>query len=291
MSLAELVALALKISIFAIVFSIGMSARPGDFTGVLRHPGRLVRSLLAMIVVMPLLAVLLVSIFDLPRPVGVMLIALALAPVPPILPGKQAKAGGDAAYAVRLLAAAGLVAIVTIPVELELIQLAFGKRLGAPPGLVAGLVATSILAPLLAGALVARFAPSLASRLRPLFSKIGGLLLLAATALILFTQWRAIVELVGDGTLLAMAIFIVSGLIVGHLLGGPEADDRTVLAIATASRHPGIALAIAQINYPEEKYLAAAALIFLLTNAVLTAPYVFWRKRVGAVGGLSAPAS
>ena len=280
MSLAEIFALAIKISIFAIVFSIGMSVQPGDFSGVLRTPGRLARSLLAMVVVMPLLAVLLVLAFDLPPPVGVMLIALALAPVPPILPGKQTKAGGDAAYAVRLLAAIGLVAIITIPLELELIQLTFGMRVGAPPGLVAGLVATSILAPLLAGALVARLAPGMESRLRPLVSKIGGLLLLTAMAMILVTQWRAMFELIGDGTLLAMSIFVVCGLIVGHLLGGPEPDDRTVLAIATASRHPGIALAIAHINYPEEKQLAAAVLIFLLTNAALTAPYVFWRRRV-----------
>ncbi len=285
MSLAELVALAIKISIFAIVFALGMNARLDDFMGVLRSPGRLARSLVAMVVVMPLLAVLLVKAFDLPRPVGVMLIALALAPVPPILPGKQTKAGGDAVFAVRLLAAVGLIAIISIPLELELIELAFGMSLSAPPGLVASLVATSILAPLLAGALVARFAPSLASRLRPLVSKIGGVSLLAATAVILVTQWRVIVELVGDGTLLAMAIFVVSGLIVGHLLGGPDADDRTVLAIATASRHPGIALAIAHINYPQETDLAAAVLIFLLTNAALTAPYVFWRKR--AVAGAS----
>ena len=73
MSLAEIFALAIKISIFAIVFSIGMSVQPGDFSGVLRTPGRLARSLLAMVVVMPLLAVLLVLAFDLPPPVGVML--------------------------------------------------------------------------------------------------------------------------------------------------------------------------------------------------------------------------
>jgi len=282
MSPAELVALAIKISIFAIVFALGMSARLDDFMGVLRSPGRLARSVLAMVVVMPLLAVLLVKAFDLPRPVGVMLIALALAPVPPILPGKQNKAGGDAVYALRLLAGVGLIAIISIPLELELIELAFGMSLSAPPGLVAGLVATSILAPLLAGALVAQFAPNLASRLRPLFSKIGGVSLLAATAVILVTQGRAIVELIGDGTLLAMAIFVICGLIVGHLLGGPDADDRTVLAIATASRHPGIALAIAHINYPQETDLAAAVLIFLLTNAALTAPYIIWRRRTVA---------
>ena len=289
MSLAELVVLAIKISIFAIVFAIGMSARPGDLMCVMRTPGRLARSLLAMVVVMPLLAVLLVTLFDLPRPVGVMLIALALAPVPPILPGKQAKAGGDAVYAIGLLAAVALIAIIGIPLELELIELAFGMSLGIPAERVAALVATSILAPLLAGAAVARLAPKLASRLGPLFSKAGGLLLLTGTAAILATQWRAMAELVGDGALLAMTIFVVAGLVVGHLLGGPDPDDRTVLALATASRHPGIALLIAQINYPQETALAAAVLIFLVTNAVLTAPYVFWRKRIGAGRDLSAP--
>ena len=290
MSLAELVVLAIKISIFAIVFAIGMTARPGDLMCVMRTPARFARSLLSMVVVMPLLAVLLVTVFDLPRPVGVMLIALSLAPVPPILPGKQAKAGGDAVYAIGLLATVALVAIIGIPLELELIELTFGMTLGIPPGRVAGLIATSILAPLLAGAAVARFAPKLASRLGPLFSKTGGLLLLAGTAAILVTQWRAMAELVGDGTLLAMTTFVVVGLAVGHLLGGPDPNDRTVLALATASRHPGIALLIAQINYPQETALAAAVLIFLVTNAVLTAPYVFWRKRIGAGGDLSMPA-
>ncbi len=290
MSLAEIVILGLKISIFAIVFAIGMRAGPGDLMCVMRTPGRLARSLLAMVVVMPLLAVLLVATFDLPRPVGVMLIALALAPVPPILPGKQAKAGGDAVYAVGLLAAVALIAIIVIPLELELIELTFGMDLGVPPGRIASLAATSILVPLIVGAAVARLAPALASRLSPLFSKTGGILLLVATAAILVTQWRAMLQLVGDGTLLAMAIFVVVGLTAGHLLGGPDPDDRTVLALATASRHPGIALLIAQINYPQETALAAAVLIFLVTNAVLTAPYVFWRKRVGAAGDLSMPA-
>ena len=289
MSLGELVVLAIKISIFAIVFAIGMSARPGDLMCVMRTPGRLARSLLAMVVVMPLLAVLLVTVFNLPRPVGVMLIALSLAPVPPILPGKQAKAGGDAVYAIGLLAAVALIAIIAIPLELELIELAFGMSLGIPPERVAALIATSILAPLLAGAAVARLAPKLASRLGPMFSKAGGLLLLAGTAAILVTQWGAMAELIGDGTLLAMTIFVVVGLVVGHLLGGPDSDDRTVLALATASRHPGIALLIAQINYPQETALAAAVLIFLVTNAVLTAPYVLWRKRIWPGGDLSTP--
>ena len=89
-----------------------------------------------------------------------------------------------------------------------------------------------------------------------------------------------------DGTVVAMGLFIVVGLLAGHLLGGPATDDRTVLAMATASRHPGVALAVAHLNFPDEA-LPAAVLLFLLANAVLSIPYVAWRKRAGAAGDLA----
>lgn len=37
-----------------------------------------------------------------------------------------------------------------------------------------------------------------------------------------------------------------------HWLGRPDPDDRTALAIASSMRHPGVALAIARLNFPEE---------------------------------------
>jgi BASS family bile acid:Na+ symporter len=65
---------------------------------------------------------------------------------------------------------------------------------------------------------------------------------------------------------------------VGHFLGGPSAQDRTVLAIATSSRHPGLALAIARANYPEQATLVAGAVvIYLVFRLVLAIPYYRWR--------------
>ena len=57
--------------------------------------------------------------------------------------------------------------------------------------------------------------------------------------------------------------------------------------MASATRHPGVALAIAQLNYPQEPALLAAALLFILTNLVLTAPYVAWRRKIGAARDLA----
>ena len=85
--------------------------------------------------------------------------------------------------------------------------------------------------------------------------------------------------LVGNGTGLAFATFVAVGLAIGHLLGGPAPANRTSLAISTASRHPGIALALAQANFPAEKLVLAALLLYLLINAIVSIPYILWIKR------------
>lgn len=287
MALIEIIPLVLKASILAIVFALGLNAKPADLFYLLKRPGQLARSLLAMSVIMPLIAFALVLALDLPRPVAIMLVALSLAPVPPILPRKQTKAGGTAAYSISLLVSVGLISLVWIPLALEIDQRLLGMPLGIPLTSVATLIATTILAPLLVGLVVGKLAPALAARVAPILSIVGMLLLVAAAGAIIFSQWDAIESLVGDGTLLATALFIVIGLAVGHLLGGPDPDDRTVLAMATASRHPGVALAIASINFPAETAVTAAVLMFLLANIVLTIPYIAWRKRAGAAGDLA----
>jgi BASS family bile acid:Na+ symporter len=89
--------------------------------------------------------------------------------------------------------------------------------------------------------------------------------------------------LVGNGTLVAIAAFVVLGLAIGHVLGGPNPHDRSVLALATASRHPAIALTIAQTNFPNQP-VVPAILIYLILGVVLGIPYIKWRQRVDGVG-------
>ncbi|MGH2414231.1 MAG: hypothetical protein ACRDEA_11210, partial [Microcystaceae cyanobacterium] len=88
----------------------------------------------------------------------------------------------------------------------------------------------------------------------------------------------AIAALIGNGTLIAIIIFILIGLLAGHLLGGPDPNDRTVLALSTVSRHPGIAIAIAHINFSGQKLAPAAIVLYLLVNAVVTILYLKSRK-------------
>jgi BASS family bile acid:Na+ symporter len=278
MTVAQLVLLALKLSIIVIVFALGLKTTPSGWLWLLRRPGLLAKSLLAMNVIMPAFAIAAVELMHLKHPVVVALIALSLSPVPPLLPRKLAQAEA-AHFAVNLLAIAAALSVIWIPITIEIVERIAGRPLAAPPLTVAKLVALMVLVPLLAGTVVGAYARGLADRIGPRLSRAAGVVLLLALVLILFQFWRAALGLVGDGTLLALIGFIVVGLIVGHLLGGPEEGGRSVLALASASRHPGIAAAIAHLNFPNERDVPAAILLYLLLGALVSLPYIRWRKR------------
>ena len=96
---------------------------------------------------------------------------------------------------------------------------------------------------------------------------------------ILISAAPAIWALIGNGTLVALAAFVLVGVAIGHFLGGPEPENRAALAISTASRHPGIAGAVAAANFPDQKLVTAAVLLYLLVNALVLTPYQSWIKR------------
>ena len=287
MTLASLIPLLVKASIWLTVFALGLEVSIEDVLFLGRKPALLLRSLLAMDVIMPLVAVALAVAFDLRPAVKIALVALALSPVPPVLPKKQMKAAGASAYAFGLLVTAGLFAIVFIPFALNLIERLREMNAHLSAGQVAQIVLITVLAPLGTGLIVRRIAPTVAQRIvRPL-SIAATVLLFAGIAPILFTKWPDMVAVIGNGTLLAIAAFIVVGLIVGHLLGGPDPADRTVLALSTAARHPGVALAIAAAAFPQQKLVLPTILLYLIAGAILTIPYSKWRQRKAEVAGLT----
>jgi len=279
MELATLISIVIRASVGLIVFGLALNASPQDALYLLRRPGQLVRSLLAMNVIMPLFAAALAALFDLNPAVKIALIALAVSPVPPVLPKKQLKAGGRASYAVGLLVAAALLAIVFVPVAVELLGSAFGTPAHVSVAAIARLVFSTVLAPLAAGMVVRCVMPGIAERLAQPISLVATALLVASILPILLTAWPAMVSLVGNGTIVALGAFTLAGLAAGHLLGGSDPDDRAVLALATASRHPGVALAIASANFPEQKLVPAAVLLYLIVSTIVSIPYLIWRRR------------
>ena len=274
----HLVILAFQISIVCTVFGYGLKTTLDDLLYVVRSPGLLVRSLIAVFVIMPVVAVALARWFDFPRTVEIALIALAISPTPPLLPKREAKTGGYEPYGLGLMALLALLSIAVVPLSAMLLSAFFGRRFGAPALAIAGIVFKAVLLPLAVGMTVRALRPAIAARLDKPIAMIPMVLMPLAAAVLLISTAPAMWRLIGGGTIVAMLLFLSIGFVVGHVMGGPDPDHAIVLAISTACRHPAIALAIASANFLDEQF-GAAIILYVLLGLVAGIPYTMWNKR------------
>jgi len=276
---AEIVLFVVRASLALTVLAVCLNGRAGDATYLLRHPRLLLRSFIAMSVVMPFVALWFAIVFALSPPVKLALITLAISPVPPFLPDKALKSGGDSSYDVSLLTTMSALSIVVIPLTMLLFGRLFGLPLTVPATTIANIVVNGILLPAAIGLSVRRFAPVLADKVMRPIAILAKLMLVGGLIPLLIKTWPAIHSVVDDGTLFAIIAITLIGLAVGHVLGGPVPDDRPVLALATASRHPAVAIAVASTMFPNEHMVGAAVLANVLITAAVTIPYVRMSRR------------
>src|SRR6185437_9834591 len=123
--LFQVAVLALKVSIIIQVFAIGVGATWYDAIYLFRHPKLLFNSILARNVAVPVIAILLIKLMSLQGAVAITIAALAVTPVPPLLPRSQLKAGARSEYVLGLLVSHSVLAVVFVPVTVALMDLAF----------------------------------------------------------------------------------------------------------------------------------------------------------------------
>jgi bile acid:Na+ symporter, BASS family len=275
-----LVKLVLMTGIVLTVLSIGLCARPADTLLLLRNPKLGVRAMVSMFVLTPLFVTGLVWTVQLGPADRAALIALAISPMPPILPRRQAIVGGGGDYAVGLSVLAAVVSIVIAPIVVWLVGRLFGVATIFDPVALLRVLAVTVGVPLAAGILIARLWPR-AAVLSPVVGRAALVLLVASAAIVMFKEAPAIAGRVGNGLVPVTAAIVLFGLLVGHLLGGPDPGNQGALALATSARHPGVAISLATATFPlDQKAIVATVLLFLLANVVLTLPYVLWRRRL-----------
>jgi BASS family bile acid:Na+ symporter len=201
--------------------------------------------------------------------------------------GKALKVGGTRKYVYGIQAAAAVMALVSVPLLGGLAARFYNVEALFPVAVVARNVAKGIFLPLCLGLALGRWAlPSHALRIAPAVSLIGNILLLLAFVPIVVGAWPAIARLIGDGAVLVIALFLALSALGGHLLGDPASPSS--LAIAAATRHPGIALALASAN-EGNKSVSAAVLLVLLTGIVVLIPYQIFIRRMGATTAADQP--
>lgn len=266
----------LKLFVTIIIFGIGLDSTPRDAIRLFRHPGLLLRSLLAMYVLVPLAAVLLVWLLPLPAGVEAGLLVLAVSAGAPLLPRKLLGIG-DGAYIFSLVVVSSVLAVVFVPLWLEILIPLFPRLPHLAPHQAALVLGESFFLPLLAGMVIRWLLPKFAAWTGGRLVGLAGLALTVTALALLAVNWHVALEVRWPGVA-ALAVLILISLIVGHLVGGSNEEDRTALAVACATRHIGVAVVVATAM-PGVR-AAVVISVYIAISVAVTLPYMRWRRKV-----------
>ena len=267
-------------TLFAVMFDLGLAIVPGELRWVAQRPVLLVKALFAVLVAVPVLALVVTRALDLPRPVEIGIVLMAISPGAPVALRHSTGAGGHRTFAPALQIAVALLAVVSMPLSIAILNDYYAAQAVVDPQHLARQVFFAQLLPLGLGMAMNRLANAAAAWVEPRLRRLGSVLLIVLLVLVLIDIWQVVI---GAGWRAVLAIVLVTALAlaVGHLLGGPEPATRTATAICSAARNPGLALLVATLNRAPPA-ITATVLAYLVIAAVTLIPYVVWRRRAVA---------
>ena len=266
----------LKLSVVALLLAIGMLTTKKEITYLWRRPKLLLRSLLAMYVLIPLAAIAFVSILPLADGLKLAVFVLAISAGAPLLPKKLMGIGADE-YVLSLVVTASVLAIFTVPAWSAALGPLFGKESHLAPVEVAMLIAKSFLLPMICGMLVRKYFPDKSELFADQILTIAGLILALSAIVLLAINWQLLVK-AGWPALLTLSGLTLLSLVIGHLMGGEEPGERTALAVSCATRHLGLAVLVAAaVPGPKTAVFIAA---YLVSSAIVVIPYLKWQRKI-----------
>ena len=263
------------------MFGIGLGLGPGDLRRAWRSPGPVLRGLLAVLVAVPVLALIIVRALELPVLAQAGIVLMAMSPGAPVALRRSLDAGGHSAFAPGLQICVALLAVLSMPLSIAALNQIYGAHASIAPAEVMSQVLMAQLVPLgLASCSGARSprsprasspgsrgsATSCWSRPSHSASRVRGEATLRA----------------GMPVLAACVALHGAALGAGHLFGGPGRATRTATAMISAARNPGLALLVATQNAAPPQ-VTATILAYLVISALVITPYAIWRHRTGAL--------
>jgi BASS family bile acid:Na+ symporter len=264
-------------TVFTVMFTVGLSIVLGELKWIWQRPAPMVRGLFAVLVAVPVLALVISRALELPRLSEIGLVLMAIAPGAPVALRRSLEAGGHHAFAPSLQIGVAVLAVVSMPLSIAVLNHLYGGHASISPWDVARQVCVAQLLPLALGMGVRKSGASLAMRIEPRLRQVSAGLLVAVLVLVLIDTWRILLD-ANPRALAAIALTLGVALAAGHWLGGPEPAMRTAVAISSAARNPGLALLVATVNHAPSE-VTAVILAYLVVAVFGIVPYIAWRRR------------
>ena len=263
--LSKIVPIAMLAFVVSSMLAVGVSLTVGQILDPLRNVKLVCLSLLANFVLMPVAALAIARLLRLDQPLGIALILLGAAAGAPFLPKLAGLAKGNLAFAVGLMVLLMVLTVAYMPLVLPLLL----EGVSVDPMSIARSLLLLMLLPLAVGlALNARF-EGVARKLRSPLNQISSLSLILLIALLLVTNIRNVISLFGTRGVLASVIFLLVGVAIGWVLGGPGPETKGVLSLGTAQRNIAAALVVGGKNFDDPQVLVMVVVVAVVGLLIL----------------------
>lgn len=240
-------AIALPIVLFCIMFGMGTTLTLDNFRLLLKQPRAIGVGMVAQMLLLPLLAWVLLSAFDLPPELFVGFMILALAPGGTTSNAFSYLAGGNLALSIALTAIVSLLVPFTIPLlaaPLLESRLGVDAAIALPFGPTFGKLVVVGLLPVVLGMWLRRLRADFCRRHEIVLTRIPLLMLLAVIAVIIVSTWEKMPGFLSATALPALTL-ATAALFVGYgferLMKQDRRNARTV-AIETSIQNGGTAI-------------------------------------------------
>jgi BASS family bile acid:Na+ symporter len=267
------------LSVALIVFAQGLKISTGEVMTYFRErPWLIVRSLIAVLILVPVFAIAIILLLKPPIEVAVGLAILVSCPPAPLMIKATPNLGkGNAAFMASLHLSLAVLALVTVPTILYLISIPLGFHADVDLVKMMMILAKTILIPVILGIVIRSYFKGVADKASPLLDKVGtiGLLILVLVVLIKFFPALLNMDL---WSYLVIIVVSATALAIGHVLGPQDPHERTSLAIESGVRHPALAITIAVSNFTAARalpVLVPCILVFI----ILAMCYMVLRKK------------
>ncbi len=267
-------------TVFVVMFALGLMLGREQIAAALQRRVVLIAVIFAVVVPIPAIAVLLVKLFHPGPAISAGIILMAISPGAPVALRRALDAGGDRRFAPALHLAIVLLAVVTVPASVLILDWIFSAEFAVTPFDIGRQVFFAQLLPLALGATLRAWRPALAERIEPRAGRVGNLLLVALGVMAL-VDLPSILRAIGWIPTVAGFGMTIVALAVGAAFAGRDAEVRPAAAVAAAMRNPGLALLIATLNRAPAA-VTEAIIGYAIGLAIAIVLYLQWRKRVAS---------
>ena len=274
----------LAIALFIIMLGMGLSLVKNDFTRILKYPKAIILGLVNQILVLPLIAYLLLSIYPTSPEIAIGVMILAACPGGPTSNLIAHLAKGDTALSVSLTAISSLLTIITIPIIVNFALTKFlevGQIIQLPIFKTIVQIFAIVIIPISIGMMIKAKRPEFATNMaKPVRTASGVVLILVITGIIL-KEKAHIIPYFKQAGLITLALNICTmafGYFSSKLLRlAPK--QAVSISIESGIQNGTMAIMIATVLLSNTAYAIAPAIYSLIMFGTGGLMIVFFSKK------------